>query len=76
MNSPNLLPMLLQQALQRAHPSPLPSNTVITTITGPYGSAAVATTVAGTTWDESAFVWGGAGVDPGWEWSVSGQWGD
>ncbi len=74
MNAPSLLPMILQQSLQRAYPSPLPSNMVLTAIAGPYGGADAGSTVTGTAWTVSGFVWGGPGVDPGWAWGESGEW--
>ncbi len=64
--SPNLLAFALQNALQRAHPQPMPSNMVITLVAGPYAGNAVgqsrdvtaaAHSVAAETWS-GGWVWG------------------
>jgi hypothetical protein len=72
-STPSLLPMILQQALQKANPQPLPSNTVITVIAGPYGGADVGDAPATAVYTEANFVWGGPSTDPGWVWS-GGAW--
>ena len=72
-SSGNLLPFALQNSLQRAHPSPLPSNTVVTIVVGPYANTAVGDAVVVTYRKQSAMVWGGPGVSPGWVWG-GGQW--
>ena len=72
--NPSLLPMILQQALQKANPQPLPSNTVITVIAGPYGGANVLDQVSGESYDPSTYVWGGPSYEPGWVWG-RGRWG-
>ncbi len=72
--SPNLLPMLLQQTLQRAYPSPLPSNIVITQVEEPIDGLDVGDAVTTTAIPATAFKWGGAGVAPGWQWDISGEW--
>lgn len=73
-SSPNLLPMVLQQALQRAYPSPLPSNIVITAVQQPTDALQVGETVTTTIIPATSFKWGGTGVAPGWQWDVSGEW--
>ncbi len=56
--SPNLLPVIMQQALQRAHPQPLPSNLVITVVEEPVDGAVAGDAVT-TTARPTPFCWGG-----------------
>lgn len=81
--SSNLLALVLQQGLQRAHPSPLPSNLVITLVESPSSGADVADTVTPTLRAASGMCWGGVFANAanlgtvsyyaGWIWG-SGEW--
>ncbi len=73
LNASSLLPMIMQQALQRAHPQPLPTNMTVTVVAGPYGGAGAGAAAAATLRPLSGMVWGGAGVAPGWVWG-GGAW--
>ena len=57
-NTDNLLPFLLQSALQRAHPTPLPSNYVLTLISGPTDPVALGETVTAYATTIASDVWG------------------
>ncbi len=56
-NTDNLLPMLLQVALQKAYPSPLPSNYVLTLIGAPEDPVDLGDTVVATIGTIAADVW-------------------
>lgn len=58
MNSPNVLNMMIQQALKHSHPSPLPANEPIIIPAGAYGGAALGDSVATTVTDLTAMTWG------------------
>ena len=58
-NTDNLLPMLLQVALQRAHPSPLPTNYILTLIGGPNDPVTLTDSVTTSSPDTAWQVWGG-----------------
>ena len=65
-NTDNLLPMLLQVALQRAHPSPLPTNYVLSLIPGPEDPVDVGDSVVATIGTISADVWANGIEFSGW----------
>ena len=68
-NTDNLLPMLLQVALQRSHPSPLPSNYVLTLIAGPEDPIDLNDTTTATINTIASDVWGN-GIEFA-EWSTA-----
>lgn len=57
-NNDNLLAMALQVAMSRAHPSPIPSNYVLTLIEGPNDPAQLGDTVTTTLTDTASLVYG------------------
>lgn len=77
-NQDNLLPLVLQQALSRAHPSPLPSNYVLTLVTGPTDPTQAIDSVATSIQTPSDMQWqnydsSGAPIAAGWVWGT-GEW--
>ena len=70
----SVLSKVIQNALSRAYPNPLPSNQVLTQTADGQAAVDVGDSVTTTLQPKSAMVWGGPGVSsPGWKWS-SGEW--
>lgn len=57
-NNGNLLGVVLQQALQHAHPSPLPANEPIIVPLGAYGGETVTDSVTVSLTPAGGFTWG------------------
>ncbi len=58
MNKDNLLPQLLQNAMARAYPSPLPSNQILTEIASPDDPTALGDALTLSVVDETSLVYG------------------
>jgi hypothetical protein len=71
--SPNLIQSVLQSALQRAHPNPLPAGQVITEIGDAEAAVDVGASAQATLTPLSQLVWAGPGVQSGSSWG-GGQW--